>query len=490
MSHVHEVQRRGPAVVTHHTPGSLDDALALLAAQPGVARPIAGGTDLLLELRRGARPDVRVLVDLTRIPGLDRIESDAEVLHLGPLVTHNQVVASPLVRESALPLAQACLEIGAAQLRNRATVAGNLVTASPANDTISALVALDAVVTLASVRGRREVAVADLYPGFRSTVLEPDELVVDIAVPVLSGSRRGVWVKNGLRRAQAISVVHVGVVVETDEAGVLTDARVALGSVAATVVRSAAAEQALIGGPLDAGRIAAAAAASAASVVPIDDVRGTGEYRSAVLEVMVRRALEVVAAGQEAACWPETPVFLWGRGGEGRAPTGADHAASHDDATPVDTVVNGTPVSVANGAGKTLLDWLREDVHPVVGGLTGTKEGCAEGECGACTVYLDGVAVMSCLVPAARAQGAHLTTIEGLDHRIQDTFVEAAAVQCGYCIPGFLMSGAKLLEECPAPSDAQVVQGLAGNLCRCTGYYKIIDAVHRAAGTAGEVRDR
>ena len=237
-----------------------------------------------------------------------------------------------------------------------------------------------------------------------------------------------------------------------------------------------------MGRPLDSAAIAEAARLAAASVTPIDDVRATAVYRSHEIEVMVRRALTSLREERQQERWPANPIFLWG---DDRGAVAPAAAASHDDDTPVVCTINGAAVSAGRAAGVTLLDWLRDEV-----GLTGTKEGCAEGECGACTVHLDGAAVLSCLVPAARAHGSVLTTIEGLAsdptqslHPLQQAFVDQFAVQCGFCIPGFLMSGDRLLQECPRPTRDDVAFGLSGNLCRCTGYYRFYDAVEQAAGS-------
>ena len=143
--------------------------------------------------------------------------------------------------------------------------------------------------------------------------------------------------------------------------------------------------------------------------------------------------------------------------------------------------VNGKRVSVETSPTTTLLDILREGM-----GLTGTKEGCGKGECGACTVLMDGVHVVSCLVLASQIEGRKIMTVEGLaadkiGKALQEAFVEAGAVQCGYCIPGFLMSARALIEENPDPTLDQIKEGLSGNICRCTGYVKIFDAVALAA---------
>ncbi len=143
--------------------------------------------------------------------------------------------------------------------------------------------------------------------------------------------------------------------------------------------------------------------------------------------------------------------------------------------------VNGAPVSIDVAADARLLDVLRERL-----GLAGTKEGCAAGECGACTVLLDGVAVNACLVPAAQVQGRDLRTVEGLADRgtldeLQRQFVASGAIQCGFCTPGMLMSATALLAAVANPTRAEIAEAIAGNLCRCTGYAPIIDAIAAVA---------
>jgi carbon-monoxide dehydrogenase medium subunit len=455
-------------------PGTLSQTLDVLAEQGDTARIVAGGTDVLVELQRGVKPTT-TLIDISALRELKYVRREGATIALGGLATHNDVLAAPFARSMALPLAQACSEVGAPQIRTRATIAGNLATASPANDTIAPLTVLDATITLIGKQGERTLPIADFFLGFRRTALRSDELIREIRFPALDASRRGLFLKLGLRRAQAISVIDVAFMLAFAGDGRVREARIALGCLAPTIVRARAAEAALIGRSLDAATCAAAAHAVLDDAAPIADVRGSAGYRRTTLGALVRAGLERLADGREADGYPSRPVLLQTR------------ATPQRRAEPFDGIarasINGEFYELPNAGRKTLLAALRDDA-----GLTGAKEGCAEGECGACTVWLNGAAVMSCLVPAAQAHGAEITTIEGLSdgehlHPLQQAYIDCGAVQCGFCIPGMIMAGAKLLEECRTPSLEEHQAAISGNLCRCTGYRKILDAMTEAAQT-------
>jgi len=313
--------------------------------------------------------------------------------------------------------------------------------------------------------------------------------MVDISFPAMKTSSRGTFIKLALRRVQAISIVDVAVIldIETDR---VKSASIALGSVAPTIIRAPEAEKYLEDKQLTDEVMAEAARLTMNASKPIDDIRGSAAYRLEMVRVCTARGLRSIRDSQEQAGMPAEAVLLWGQQrGNGRI----DETHESPSAT-IETIINGKKYSFNNGYDKTLLRLLREE-----GNLIGTKEGCAEGECGACTVFLDGNAVMACLVPAPRAHGAEIVTIEGLAtaltptslpvgegllHPVQEAFIEHGAVQCGYCTPGFIMSAAKLLEEKPHPTDHEIEQAITGNLCRCTGYYKIVQAIRSAAAKA------
>ena len=461
---------------------SIEEVLQVLQECQEHSRIIAGGTDLILEMERGIRKDIHTLVDISRIAGLDQISQDEDgMIHLGALVTHNQCVASQIIREFAFPLARACWEVGSPQIRNRGSISGNLITASPANDTITPLMALGARITLKSSNGERIIPLDSFYTGVRKTVMKPDEMLVDIAIPV-SGTRRGrsgTFYKLALRRAQAISLVNAAVVLDFD-GEIIKSAAITLGAVAPTIIHAVEAENYLCGKKLGVETIETAAKLALNSARPISDIRSSASYRRQMVKVIVRRCLDSILKKEERINFPEVPVLLWGK--TNLNPGDLKSKMHHDSQTPIETTINGKKFVFNSGQNKTLLRFLREDA-----GLTGTKEGCAEGECGACTVFLDGKAVMSCMVAAPRAHLAEIVTIEGLSdsdhlHPVQQAFIEKGAVQCGYCTPGFIMSAAKLLEEKPRPVHEDIQQAITGNLCRCTGYYKIIEAIELAAG--------
>jgi carbon-monoxide dehydrogenase medium subunit len=444
---------------------------------------VAGGTDVVVELQRGVKP-TSTLIDVSAVCDLKYIRYAAGWLYLGALTTHNDIVRSIECKQYALPLAQACWEVGAPQIRARATLVGNIVTASPANDTISPLLALGAELVLSSSEGERIVPLSDFYLGVRRTVLKPTELVREIRIPALAPEQRGLFLKLGLRRAQAISLLNVTLLL-TFAGETVQAASVTLGALAPTVIHARTVESYLQGKTLDLAVCQQAGMLAEGDARPISDVRASASYRHETLGALVTHGLQRLATvasgsmGEPSDLLMSDPIVLETAY---TPPTESINAATFTDT--IETTINGQPYRLFDAQQKTLLNALREDAE-----LTGTKEGCAEGECGACTVWLNGQAVMSCLVPAPQVHHGSITTIEGLAHGeqlhpLQQAFIDCAAVQCGFCIPGMLMAGAKLLDEQAHPSTEQIQVALSGNICRCTGYRKIIDAVLNVGGQA------
>lgn len=255
-------------------PRTLDDALAMLRDE-GPLVPLAGCTDVYVTLNFGTQPATRFL----NVWGLDELRGITEMdggVRVGAGVTHTELQRSPLVRERLPILADACSQVGGVQIQNRGTLAGNVANASPAGDTLPVLAVTEAIVVLRSAGGERRVPFNEFYTGYRASVMRPDELIVAIEIPRVEGAQ---WFRKvGTRAAQAISKV-VMAAVRGDRP------RVALGSVAPTVVRLPGTEEALARG----ASIEEAQQVLMREVTPIDDIRSTADYRKRVAANLLAR---------------------------------------------------------------------------------------------------------------------------------------------------------------------------------------------------------
>lgn len=268
------------------------EAVALLAEHGPSVKILAGGTDLLVDLKSAANvPDV--VLDISRAADLRGIAMSDRGLRIGALVTHTEIVRSPLVRQLCPALADAAHAVGAVQTRNLGTLGGNLVTCVPSMDTGPALMALDAQVTVTGRDGHRELALADFFVGPRRSALQPDELLVEIVIPERNLGKPCGFLKFGLRKGQALALLNVAASLWVDwERHVFVAPRIALGAVSPTVVRAPRAEGYLDGraitpeGMAEAGRIAAGEAR------PISDFRASADYRRALVAVLAKRTLE------------------------------------------------------------------------------------------------------------------------------------------------------------------------------------------------------
>jgi CO/xanthine dehydrogenase FAD-binding subunit len=275
-------------------PASLSDALEMLAREPGQWRPFAGGTDLMVQLEAGTLPPGRYL-SLWGLAELRGIEITDDEIVIGALTTYADVMRSEALGAECPLVRRAAAETGGVATQNRGTIGGNVANASPAADTPPALLVYDADIDLVSVRGVRRVPYDRFHLGYKQMDLAPDELVHSVRLARGRGGWRHAWRKVGTRRAQAISKVSVASAIDLSGTAV-RDIRIALGSVAPTVVRAAHAEATIRGRTLSAETVAATCDALARDIAPIDDLRSTAAYRLRVARNVLGEFLSAVAA--------------------------------------------------------------------------------------------------------------------------------------------------------------------------------------------------
>jgi aerobic carbon-monoxide dehydrogenase medium subunit len=271
-------------------PRTLDEAVALLGRHCGTANVLAGGTDLLVEIKEQIRkPDY--VVNIKKIPGMDRLSFDpATGLKFGSLVTAREIETSPDVRRDYRGLAQAASEVGSIQIRNRATIVGNICRASPSADTLPPLIADGAVVTVFGPTNERRIALGDFFLGPGKTMLQPNEIVTTVDVPAVAPHSASIYIKHGRRKAMELATVGVAVSLTLD-GEVCRRIRIVLGAVAPTPIRAKKAESIVQDHALDETLIKAAAEAATEASRPISNIRGSASYRREMVRVLTARAI-------------------------------------------------------------------------------------------------------------------------------------------------------------------------------------------------------
>ena len=267
-------------------PATLAEASALLARYQGRAQPLAGGTDLLVELKEQLRR-ADCVVNIKKIPGIDRLSFDArDGLRIGALVTAREIEISPVAQDKYSSLVQATRELGSIQVRNRATIVGNVCRASPSADTLPPLIADGAEITLHGRAGERTLLLEDFFTGPGKTVLKPDELVTGLRVPPPAPKTGKIYIKHGRRKAMELATVGVAVTISEK------DVKIVLGAVAPTPIRARKAEAILRNEKPSKDLIERAAKAAVEESRPITNVRASAEYRRDMVGILTRRALE------------------------------------------------------------------------------------------------------------------------------------------------------------------------------------------------------
>jgi aerobic-type carbon monoxide dehydrogenase small subunit (CoxS/CutS family)/CO/xanthine dehydrogenase FAD-binding subunit len=447
---------------SYHRPARLEEALSL--AGQGVV-PMAGGTRLFATER-----DVPNVLDLSAL-GLGRIEMVDEDLRIGAMVTLQDLIDSTRVHESTAGLLPAAARAHSASrmIRGMATVGGEAVHGAHDSEVVAALLALNAIFEVALPSGPLE------SPALRF-LKDPGEdlgkggLLQSLLIP---GVPEGAALERVAVLPSAPALMSVAVTISF--AGEkCARARIALTGLRVRPARIPEAEARIEGSTGDAAALQKCLDQIAARAPFREDAHAPASYRREVALVLVRRGLERAIA--QARGGPKATPPRARPPAPPRRPTELPYFTSGV----VELWINGERRKAKAEARTTLLDLLRAE------GMRGVKHGCETGECGACTVLVDGRPVCSCLTLALRTEGRQVETVEGLGtpdtlHPVQQAFVDTGAIQCGYCTPAMELCAKALLEAVPRPTEDEARDALAGCLCRCTGYLKPVQAVLRAA---------
>ena len=461
---------------------SVEHAIRLLQEHPQ-AQIIAGGSDVLVQMREGKRAGA----ELVSIYGLDELrgvsmEEDGTI-RIGPLTSFSHITRDPLIRKYIGVLGEAVDMVGGPQIRNIGTIGGNTCNGVTSADSASTLFAWDAVIELTGPEGVRRIPIRDFYIRAGKVDLRPAEIQTGILIRRESyEGYQGHYIKYAMRNAMDIATLGCSVNVKlSDDRKTFTDIRIAYGVAGPVPMRAVHAEAAGKGLPVTEDSIEKISSTVLEDVTPRDSWRASKAFREHISKVLCKRALEEAVkraeSGTEQEIEREEKADI-------RAGVSADAEKSFSGESGryklIRCRINGVDREAVVDVRASLTDMLRNDYS-----LTSVKKGCEVGECGACNVIIDGECYNSCIYLAVWADGKEIRTLEGLMgpngelSDIQQAFIDEAAVQCGFCTPGVIMSAVEILERGKEYTRDELRKMLSGHLCRCTGYENILNAVEK-----------
>ena len=466
---------------------SVDHAIRLLQEHPQ-AQIIAGGSDVLVQMREGKRAGA----ELVSIYGLDELrgvsmEEDGTI-RIGPLTSFSHITRDPLIRKYIGVLGEAVDMVGGPQIRNIGTIGGNTCNGVTSADSASTLFAWDAVIELTGPEGVRRIPIRDFYIRAGKVDLRPAEIQTGILIRRESyEGYQGHYIKYAMRNAMDIATLGCSVNVKlSDDRKTFTDIRIAYGVAGPVPMRAVHAEAAGKGLPVTEDSIEKISSTVLEDVTPRDSWRASKAFREHISKVLCKRALEEAVKRAESGTEQEIEREEKADIRDGNIRDCVDDSEDNSIQTEnsryklIRCRINGVDREAVVDVRASLTDMLRNDYS-----LTSVKKGCEVGECGACNVIIDGECYNSCIYLAAWADGKEIRTLEGLMgpngelSDIQQAFIDEAAVQCGFCTPGVIMSAVEILESGKEYTRDELRKLLSGHLCRCTGYENILNAVEK-----------